>query len=276
MLTIFSLPKPFRGHIEVIQSNAIKSWTLLQPKCEVIIFSGNEEGISEAASKLGVRHVGGVARNEYSTPFVNDAFDRAQSLATTDILCYVNSDIILMSDFAAAVEEVVRRKKCFLMAGRRWRISLTEPIAFEEGWEQRIRAEVNGRGRRDVPWAIDYFVFPKGMIHGMPPFVVGRPGWDNWMLENARKMGVPLVDATESVMAVHQDHDYAHMGGYGNFFDGPEGKRNIELAGYSREYTLDDATHMVSSSGLKPVPRIRRIKHCIRHLMNKTVLRLIR
>jgi hypothetical protein len=43
MLTIFSTPKPFHGHSGIIQRNALKSWTLLHPDVEVILF-GIEDG----------------------------------------------------------------------------------------------------------------------------------------------------------------------------------------------------------------------------------------
>ena len=49
MLTIFSIPKPFIGHVGVIQMNALRSWTFLDPKCEIVIF-GDEPGIAEAAA----------------------------------------------------------------------------------------------------------------------------------------------------------------------------------------------------------------------------------
>jgi len=67
MLTIFSTPKPFRGHIEVIQTNAIKNWLQLRPQCEVILF-GSDEGTAEVAARLDTRHVPEVDRNEYGTP----------------------------------------------------------------------------------------------------------------------------------------------------------------------------------------------------------------
>ena len=51
MLTIFAVPKPFRGHIGVIQRNAIRSWTLLRPACDIILM-GNEEGIAEIAAEF--------------------------------------------------------------------------------------------------------------------------------------------------------------------------------------------------------------------------------
>ena len=55
MLTIFSTPKPFVGHIDIIQRNAIKSWTLLHPDVEVILF-GDEEGAAEVCQEFGIRH----------------------------------------------------------------------------------------------------------------------------------------------------------------------------------------------------------------------------
>ena len=46
MLTLFTIPKVFRGHIGVIQRNAIKSWTLLRPACEVVLL-GDEGDAGE-------------------------------------------------------------------------------------------------------------------------------------------------------------------------------------------------------------------------------------
>src|SRR5437773_1932544 len=66
MLTIFSTPKPFEGHSNVIQRNAIKSWTLLHPEVEVILF-GDEEGTAEACRDLAIHHEPQVIRNEYGT-----------------------------------------------------------------------------------------------------------------------------------------------------------------------------------------------------------------
>ncbi len=60
MITIFTIPKPFKGHISVIQKNAIKSWTLLEPSCEIILF-GDEEGAEEIAQELSLRHIKNIA-----------------------------------------------------------------------------------------------------------------------------------------------------------------------------------------------------------------------
>ena len=129
MLTLFTIAKPFHGHIAVIQRNAIRSWTSLRPACEIILF-GDDEGTAKTAADFGVRHIPDVACNEYGTPLLNDIFEKAQRVARHNLLCYVNADIILMSDFMRAVEEVARRKRRFLMVGQRWDLDVQEPLDF--------------------------------------------------------------------------------------------------------------------------------------------------
>src|SRR2546423_8487781 len=98
MLTIFSTPKPFRGHLAITQRNAIISWTRLHADCEIILF-GNEDGVADVADELGVRHEADVLRNEHNTPYVSHLFERAQAIAKHHLSCYVNCDIILLTDF---------------------------------------------------------------------------------------------------------------------------------------------------------------------------------
>src|SRR6266853_1998994 len=139
MITFFSTPKPFLGHIGVIQRNAIESWKRIHPSAEVILF-GNEEGAAESARDLGIRHVPGVKRNEHGTKFLSPIFDAAQDLAHHKCLCYINCDIILLSDFRHAAERVSAIGGKFLMAGQRWDIEITSPVDFYATvWESPVR-----------------------------------------------------------------------------------------------------------------------------------------
>src|SRR5262249_19151083 len=54
--TFFATAKPFEGHSGIIQRNALKSWMLLHPNVEVILF-GDDKGAAEIAAELGLRHV---------------------------------------------------------------------------------------------------------------------------------------------------------------------------------------------------------------------------
>ena len=55
MITFFTTGKPFRGADGIIQRNALKSWKLLDPDVEVIVF-GDEEGAAEVCADYGLRH----------------------------------------------------------------------------------------------------------------------------------------------------------------------------------------------------------------------------
>src|SRR5215472_3218991 len=116
MLTIFTTAKPFRGHIGVIQRNALKSWMLLHRDVEIILF-GDDEGAAEVCAEYGLHHESRVERNEHGTKRLDYIFDRAQEIAGQDILCYVNCDIILMADLCSAVAKVAAAHLQFLMVG---------------------------------------------------------------------------------------------------------------------------------------------------------------
>src|SRR4051812_19044732 len=101
MVTIFTTAKPFTGHSKVIQRNALKSWTLLHPDIEIILF-GDEEGTAEVCAEFGLRHEPNVKRNEIGLKRIDCFFDRAQEIARHALVCYVNCDIILTVDLCRA------------------------------------------------------------------------------------------------------------------------------------------------------------------------------
>jgi hypothetical protein len=263
-LTLFAIPKPFRGRTAVQQRNAIGSWMRLPADVEVLL-CGDEEGTQEAARDLGASHVPEISRNDQGTPLVNAIFEVAAMRARAPLVGYVNADIVLMSDFLRALGRLHLSR--FLMCGQRWDVRLETHLEFDSPeWEIHLRALVQREGRLNgVEW-IDYFVFPRGLIPTTPPFAVGRTVWDNWLLFHARALRVPLVDATQSVMAVHQHHDYAHTGGtIETVWQGAEAKRNRELASEMLyPFTIQDATVDLTPQGLRyrsrPHDMVRRLQ----------------
>jgi hypothetical protein len=255
MITFFTTPKPFVGHIGIIQRNAIESWKRVHPQAEVILF-GNEEGAADTTRQLGIRHVPEVKRNEHGTKFLSPIFDGAQDLARHDCLCYINCDIILLSDFRAAAERVVRLGGRFLMAGQRWDTDITAPMDFYGAdWEASVRRHALEANHQRPPQWIDYFAFSRGLYYkNAPPFVIGRPGWDNWLVWHARHSGARVVDATAVVLAVHQNHDYSyHPDGATGVWQGEEAQQNYALLQGRRCFaTMENVTHRLTAEGLRP------------------------
>ena len=245
MLTIFSTAKPFRGGDHIRQRNALRSWTLLHPDCEVILF-GDVPGAREVAAELGIQHVPEVLRSQHGSVRLDDMFAHAQEIARHDLLCYANCDVVFLDSFIRAIAAVADWSKSFLTIGQRWDTPVEGPVNFDEpNWQRRVRDEALRAGKKQLPGAVDYFVFSRGLYSQMPPLVIGRVYWDHWLVWKARSMKVPVIDASADVLAIHQNHDHSyHPAGLEGVRMDPESKRNRALAGGQWHlYTIEHATH---------------------------------
>lgn len=250
MITFFSIPKPFKGHIAIIQENAIKSWLQLGSNCEIILY-GNEEGVKEICEKYNIIHVGEVEVTIYGTPILNYIFKNVQEIASNETICYINSDIILLSDVITTINRIPYRK--FLLVGKRFDIDQQNIIDFENpDWEKYLRDYVIAN-HMPLHGGIDYFIFPRGLFLGIPPFAVGRGGWDTWMIYNSRRLEVPTIDVTNTIMAIHQNHSYDHVPlQRGQTYLGPETDNNFKLSGnrYIYLWNLEDVDWILTSEDL--------------------------
>ena len=247
LITLFSAPKPFTDpHIALIQRNAIKSWTLL-PDVEIILL-GDEQGLAQTARELGVTHIPSVKCNASGTPLISSMFQLARENSNSDLFCIINADMLLMPDFVEAAEfcrSRFKRDLPFVLLSQRWDLDVAEPIEFAEGWQDRLRSAVHGQGTLHRPAGSDFFLFPKSCYTDLPDFIIGRAGWDNWMIYKARREKWPVIDGTPSMMVAHQNHDYSHLPGARPHYEHPDTNENIRLAGGEANirYTILDSTH---------------------------------
>jgi hypothetical protein len=257
LITLFSAPKPFTDpHIAMIQRNAITSWTLL-PDVEVLLL-GEEAGMAEAARELGVRRISNVACNESGTPLISSMIQLARENSNSELLCIINTDMILMPDFIQAAKQAVKLKDKFVLLSQRWDVDMTEPLEFTNDWQGNVRNAVYAAGHLHRPAGSDFFLFPKSCYQNVPNFTIGRAGWDNWMIYKARKEGWAVIDCTPSVMIVHQNHDYSHLPGGKSHHEHPDTNENIRLAGGQANvrYTILDSTHQLTEGGKLARPKM--------------------
>ena len=107
----------------------------------------------------------------------------------------------------------------------------------------------------------------------VPPFAIGRLKWDNWLVWKARVQGFPIIDVTEAVTIVHQNHEYApdkirkldakdvtsrnqaQLMGSKLWFDGswnelgPEAQRNIAMVPEEQNLNILAATWKIDRKG---------------------------
>jgi hypothetical protein len=258
-LTIFAIPKRFEGHFGMIQRNAVRSWARLDPRPEIVLL-GADAGTAEMAAEVGARHVPDIAASASGAPMLDDVFAKGQRRASNSTVCFTNADIVLTPPWLDTVRRVERWRSRFLIVGRRWNLDVVDTLDFDNGdWSTALIGQAKQRGQLAPAVFIDYFVFPRGLLASVPPFVVGRPGYDNWLLWHARRQGIPLVDITDDAPVIHQNHDYSHIkgtaagpGGRQSYLKGEDTRRNAELVGdWTRMYSIDHATHIVHGGAIR-------------------------
>jgi len=251
MLTIFTIPKSFTDpRINIIQRNAIKSWTLLRPACEIFLV-GNDEGVKETAEELKIKHIPEVKCNEFGTPLLNSAFDLAKKYSKNNILCYINSDIILVSDFIDAIKYLPGEN--FLTVGQRHDLDVDFLIDYKNpSWDKKIIGKTNKDALLHSPAGIDYFIYNKNTFIDLPELAVGRIGWDNWVIKNARWEKIKVIDASGMITAIHQNHGYPESNQGRARKTNPEAKKNLSYTKCNPYFfTIEDANYKLAKNGLK-------------------------
>jgi hypothetical protein len=252
VLTIFTAPKAMTGDVGRIQRNAIGSWQRLGDGVQVVLV-GDDPGVADAAAELGVDHVGDVPPNEHGTPRLDAVFAAARGAARHRLLCFANADVVLRGDFAEAARLLDERFRSFLAVGESWDAPLEQALDFAGGWEREVEVALAGARRRGAG-ALDFFLFTDDLFRELPPFAIGRIGFDNWLVWRAEAEGAAVVDVSGAVRPLHQRHDYTHLRGGrdASRHESPEGRRNLELAGGEAHlHTRYDATHVLGRRGVR-------------------------
>ena len=106
-----------------------------------------------------------------------------------------------------AIQSIKQTK--YLMVGQRWDVDITEYIDFSDSeWAAKLNTFVDTTGALKPSLGSDYFVYKKKTPVRMPRFLIGRAGWDNWMIYQFMNRKISVIDGTLSIKDIHQNHDY--------------------------------------------------------------------
>lgn len=243
MITFFTTTKDFLGRAAIQQANAIRSWKASIDRAEVVVF-GDCAGVEEARERLGFIHFPDVETSDGGTPLIRDMFDRIGRAASHEICCYVNADILLPPKFAQGLMAIHEAERTgYLVVGQRRDVDLEMEIRFDSGWEAELESLCSRTGKLHPPSGSDYFAFPRGQYRNedIPGLLVGRAGWDLWMIANGRRRKFPVIDLSGEILVVHQNHDYSHRNTeFTGYADDEDAMRNMEYLpqGDKQDYTL--------------------------------------
>ena len=141
------------------------------------------------------------------------------------------------------------------MVGARTDVELRTQINFDDReWQERALELATCTGSL-MSVSSDYFVYQRGTYVDVPPLIIGRPGFDNWLLWCARAQRIPLVDATADLLAIHQVHLSKTCE------RSPERDQNRRLAGrWAVTYCLSDSDYRLGKGRLRKI-RYRHYRH---------------
>lgn len=249
MLTIITTPKPLsvEGNRLAFQ-NAIRSWVRLSPRPEILVFGGDHTLVESE----GGRWVGDF-RATQGRPYFDDFINRAERLATNDILMYCTDHLVLTSSLVPVIETVADMfSGHFLIIGKRWGLHVQRPIDFSDNWEGTLWDRVLGADSPGNNAAKDYIIFRRPLGLTVPGFIMGYPWYDTWLVWAALQAGYPVVDASDVITVVHQSH---------KFVEGDVEKRELTPGGqHNRRIgkslhldgkgAISQATHVLTPNGV--------------------------
>jgi len=247
-MTIFSFPRVFadipNGLFKTNQINAITSWKLTQPKAEIILF-GNESGTEAICKELNLKHFKDAKVNNFGTPYLNHLFETAQEIASSEILCYLHSDVILLEDLTDMIKTIKITFNQFLLLARRydlfseWNGTVKESkemsigkVNFSGEWKNSLKELIYKHGRLRHPGSCDCYIFTKNLYPKgyLPDFLLGRQLWDGWIIYDAIERVIPSVDIS-SFRMLHQTHTRHKWGLLNPKQFAQEFENNRQLAG---------------------------------------------
>jgi hypothetical protein len=200
-----------------IQQNALVNWAKLIPyHMQPVLFSSHlTPSYDRLALKTGwiVEDIPRV--NSLGTPFMGDMIDGLFETATRDesrsvFYGFANGDILFDDSLIATLASVADKMSAMpigapiLIVGRRTNRRMeadwTEPKTGFSHVEQ-LRRE----GRLFRVDAEDYFFFTRNFpVHLFADLLVGRPAYDNYLVSMSKRLGVSVIDATNTITALHQ------------------------------------------------------------------------
>ena len=221
ILTMFTTFKNSSNKM-IIYENTIRLWHRLWPEVVPILFTAldplDPESLAHYAVEQGWYVLPVPKTSPTGVPVLRHMFLEAQNQFNTTFYCYANGDILFdrnLTDTIRFLEFSLRGKRLIklLVVGRRmnWSMKNTSLTELDEVGHYANSSTLFNTN------AQDYFLTTRDGYpwRSIPDFVVGRVGYDNWLVVTALVKHILVLDATATVTALHQTGEDGNLAGHG-------------------------------------------------------------
>ncbi|XP_052769803.1 uncharacterized protein LOC128209687 [Mya arenaria] len=208
-----------------INNKTLHNWKML-PNVNVVVFSDSEE-VKYVCNKVGV-HVLKVTDAATGVPVLPSMFLDAKKQFSSTFYAYANGDLLFSDNLINTLKTIscnlptlYQKTKGLLIVGRRRNIPatvITDHSAISWSELYFLSKKYEKLFQTD---AEDYFISDEAYPwENFQPVVVGRRGYDNWVVAYSRYLNITVIDASESVLCLHQtlatrgNYEGLHKGDY--------------------------------------------------------------
>ena len=238
LLTLFTtaVDKKWKRYI---YNNTFINWSLYQNQVTPVFFYSSFDVLYNMSDSCGWKMLKVPMSNKWGVPILRTMFLEAQKHFDSHFYAYANADILFDESLLETLAAVIAAKPTaphILITGRRTNVYTTKMItSFKE-----VTHLLAGK-EPFISDAQDYFISTRDGYdwRTIPDFVVGRLGYDNWLVAHAIRAKMAVIDATDTLGALHQ----TGAGGNAEGWNAPDEERyyNYKQAG-KFDYSLGHTT----------------------------------
>ena len=202
----------------LVHNLTVKNWLSMRPYIIPVIFT-NESGLAKECERqdwnvfpVKVESAGGI-------PVLKYMYKKVMEIYNTTFYAYSNSDILftdtLIHTLLSLKNSSIHLEGTVMIVGKRTNVQYVTEIEGSS-WTS-LTSVAKTRGNLSFGNAEDYFITPRTYPwDNIAEVVIGRPAYDNWLVYNARKQKHMIIDATDTLLAVHQTTGAGNMEGHGH------------------------------------------------------------
>jgi len=231
LLCIFTTFQPVACKSKVYR-NVLFNWILLGPRVKPVLFittnhnqpqnsssilyNGLNYTLSDLATELGWTVITLARLSKTGMPHLKDMFSVVSRRFACTFYGYSNGDILYEQGLVHtldAVAEILHVLARTMVIGRRTNFDFLDRDVYHADAVTRLARD---EGKLFISNAQDYFFIAHNAFpwRKIPDVVIGLPAYDNFLVGTAIKYGVSVVDATESLVALHQSDKDGNFAGH--------------------------------------------------------------
>nr|XP_034336235.1 uncharacterized protein LOC117692484 isoform X2 [Crassostrea gigas]XP_034336236.1 uncharacterized protein LOC117692484 isoform X2 [Crassostrea gigas] len=204
ILTIFTSWSK-SNETDLIRNNTVRNWSLFSPYLYPILFT-NDTGLKRDVRAMGWDSLP-IIHSGKGVPVLKHMYLDAMKKIESPLYAFVNGDILftqsLLEILVSVLHSDLYQNGTVLVVGRRTNV-LNVKRKTASSFQDLANVSVK-IGSLFTPWGLDYFITSKTFPwRDMPDVVIGRVGYDNFLVVESNKRKIAVIDATKTLLAVHQ------------------------------------------------------------------------